>query len=194
MVSVVSATSRVPASRCTVAASSKQNGLRISLTVRNVGCGVTSVGSAAILRCARGRANSPPHHLDVAHRTNLDTAGASPGELGSNPDRLIHVLGFDQIEAAEDFLGFTERAVGDLGLAVADAHRFRRFHTLEHLRLRQLSIPAQLVGVLEAVPHHPVGLRPGQRVVKCRVLVNVTPTPFTEANPTSMLRSWSYRA
>src|SRR6266550_4814816 len=172
MVSVVSATSRVPASRCTVAASSKQNGLRISLWVRNVGCGVTSVGSGAILRRARGRVDSAPHHLDVAHRTNLYAAGAGPGELRGDPDRLIHVPGFDEIKAAEDFLGFTERAVGDLGLAVADAHRFRCFHTLEHLRLREMSVPAQLVGVREAVAHHSIGLRPGQRVVKCRVVVD----------------------
>src|SRR5206468_9629784 len=76
--------------------------------------------------------DSPSDSLDVAHGTHLDAAGASPGKLLRDLDGLINVFRFDEIEASQDLFGFTERAVPDLGAAVADPNGFRsEEHTSE---------------------------------------------------------------
>src|SRR6267378_397107 len=81
---------------------------------------------------ARARVDSPPDHLDVAHGANFDAAGAGPGKLFGDLDGFVHVLRLDQIEASQDFFGFTERPIQDLGAAVADSDGLRRFGAFEH--------------------------------------------------------------
>src|SRR5207302_10606091 len=69
--------------------------------------------------------DSLPHRLDVAHGANLDAAGAGPGKLHRDLNRLVHVFRFDQIEASQDFLGFTKRPIHDPRATVADSDRLR---------------------------------------------------------------------
>src|SRR6059036_3190582 len=66
----------------------------------------------------------PPNGPDVLHRSNLDAAGLDPGELRRDADRLVHVLGLDQVEAREQLLGLGERSIDDGPPPVADAHLF----------------------------------------------------------------------
>src|SRR5207342_3817622 len=44
------------------------------------------------------------HDVDVAHRPHLDAPGGRPGQLRCDPHRFVDVVGFDQVEAAEQFL------------------------------------------------------------------------------------------
>src|SRR2546425_11593612 len=103
----------------------------------------------------RRRAASAPHSRNLTDRTNLDAAGVRPGELPGDLDRLFHILGLDPIETSQNLFGFTERPVGNLGAAVSDPHPFRRFRTLEHLGLREMATPAEVVCVRAATAHHP---------------------------------------
>src|SRR5215469_5637426 len=66
-------------------------------------------------------------------RADFDRSIARAGDLRGNGNRLIEVLRIDQVVAAELFLGFGKRAVGDERFAVADAHRGRSFSPLERV-------------------------------------------------------------
>ena len=101
-----------------------------------------------------------------------------------DPHRLLDVLGFDQVEAAQDFLGLGERAVECGTAAIADAHGLGRRRVLEHLRLQQPSLFAKLVGVRQTAAHHGVELSVWQRVDQRAVRVDqeheLHSSPLTE--------------
>src|SRR5919197_24512 len=82
-------------------------------------------------------AHATAHRTDVADGPDLHTAGARPRELTGDLHRLVDVFSLDQIEAAEHFLGFAERAVGDLGATIPNAYRLGRLSILQHLRFLQ---------------------------------------------------------
>src|SRR5256885_1384865 len=63
---------------------------------------------------------------EVDDRPHLDAAGARRRDPAGDLQRLVQVLGLDQVEPAELLLGLGERAVGGGQLAVADAYRRRR--------------------------------------------------------------------
>src|SRR5439155_6788500 len=106
----------------------------------------------------------PPDGLDVLHRPNLDAAGVGPGALRRDAHRLVQVLGLDQVEAREHFLGLGERSILDRLSAVADAYRLGGGRALEHLGIEQAPVLAQLVGMREAVAHLRIELSLRQRV------------------------------
>ncbi len=111
-----------------------------------------------------GAVDPPPNGLDVPHRSNLHAAGVGPGELRRDADRLVHVLGLDQVEAREHFLRLGKRSIHDRLTAVADAYRLGGRRALEHLGIEQLPVLAQLVGMREAVAHLGVELPLRERV------------------------------
>ncbi len=45
------------------------------------------------------------HGVDVPHGTHLNTSRTRPWELGCNLHCLVHVFGFDQVEARQELLG-----------------------------------------------------------------------------------------
>ncbi len=80
------------------------------------------------LRAASGRrrgADLAAHRVHIADRTHFDAAGPGPGKPAGDLHRLFQAVGLDQVETAEQFAGFGERAVRDIDLAIADAHAAR---------------------------------------------------------------------
>src|SRR6185503_2486983 len=100
----------------------------------------------------------------VPHRAHFDTSRLDPGKLGGDPDRLVHTLGLDDVEAGEQLLGLREGTVHDGPPAAADANRLGGRRGLEHLRIHQRALLAQLGGMLEAITHLRVVL-PGRELV-----------------------------
>src|SRR3546814_788213 len=90
------------------------------------------------------------HCIHVAHWEHLDAGGARPRELRGDAHRFVHVVGLDQVEAAQDLLGLGERAVHYAGAATADAHRLCGVSVLQLLEADQLALGLQLVGVAQA--------------------------------------------
>src|SRR3546814_6184600 len=80
------------------------------------------------------------HLADRAHRPNLDTASARGWNLCGKPERFVEIDRVDQIKPRKLFLGFRKRAVGNLGAAIAHAHRGGGVYGLQ--RLRGKALPA----------------------------------------------------
>jgi hypothetical protein len=102
----------------------------------------------------------------------LPRSRCSPRKLRGDPDRLLHIGGFDEVEAPQHFLRLREGTIHRGHPAASNPHRFRHGGVLEHLRLDQVSILAELVRVREAVAHHRVGPARGQRLVEGGVIVD----------------------
>src|SRR5262249_45056798 len=81
------------------------------------------------------------------------------------PDRLVQVLGLDEVEAAELLLRLGEGAVGRERLAAADAHRRGRARRLKRAAvlvvaaladpLREGAVPLEAAGLLVGGPAVP---------------------------------------
>src|SRR5439155_24380494 len=80
---------------------------------------------------------------------DLDAGVAADWNLAGDFQRLFHVAGFNEHEAAEDLFGLREGAVGDHALAAASANRARRRGALEGGGGDEKSAPGQL-GVIGA--------------------------------------------
>src|SRR5262245_25187479 len=74
-----------------------------------------------------------PDDLDIPNGADLDASGLRPRELRRHTHGLLHVLGLDQVEAAEHFFRFGERSVERRLAAVPDPHRLRVRGIVEHL-------------------------------------------------------------
>src|SRR5437773_2939035 len=58
------------------------------------------------------RAHYPlANRSDVSHGANLDATGVRPRKFRRDPDRFLHVFGFDQVETAEDLFCFGKRSI-----------------------------------------------------------------------------------
>src|SRR5688572_13594861 len=86
--------------------------------------------------------------LVLRDRTHLDAAEARAGNSRGDLDRLIQVLRFDEVIAAELFLGFNERPVGGGNLSVADSDRRRRSGRLQPVARDVVAAFANRVGEL----------------------------------------------
>src|SRR5512147_742548 len=95
----------------------------------------------------RCRSNTLAHCIDVLHRPHFDAAGPRPGKVRCDLERLVHVPGFDQIEAAQDLLGLRERSVVHRLATVTKADGLRRFWILEHPRVEETTFEAHLVAL-----------------------------------------------
>src|SRR5215207_687878 len=72
-------------------------------------------------------------HVHLHDRPDLDRPAADVGDPGGDLDRLVQVLGLDDVEAAELLLGLGERPVGAEGRAVAHPHGGGRRGRLQRL-------------------------------------------------------------
>src|SRR6266404_5696091 len=70
-------------------------------------------------------------HVDFHYWTHFYRAELGAGDSRCDRYRLVQVFRLDQVVAAELFLGLSERAVGDRGLAVAHPNRSRGRRLLE---------------------------------------------------------------
>src|SRR3546814_3246837 len=77
---------------------------------------------------------------DVCSSDLLDTASARGWNLCGKPERFVEIDRVDQIKPRKLFLGFRKRAVGNLGAAIAHAHRGGGVYGLQ--RLRGKALPA----------------------------------------------------
>src|SRR5512146_515836 len=111
-----------------------------------------------------GCSHTLSHCIDVLYGPHLNAAGPRPRKVRRDLERLVHILGFDQIEAAQDLLGFRERSVVHRLATVANADGLRGCRILEHPRVEEMTFDAQLVALREASAHHLVELSFGQSI------------------------------
>src|SRR5579872_1980236 len=96
---------------------------------RGLSGGASAQASAAAAKASSTQAAAPATLIRPASaihrpdRPHLDRTVLGGGDLGGDADRLVQVLGLDQVVAAELFAGLGERAVRGQRLAVADPHR-----------------------------------------------------------------------
>src|SRR4029079_996451 len=105
-----------------------------------------------------GSADALGNGADVAHRANLDATQLRPGKFHGDPNGLVHVVSLDEIEPAEHFFGLGEWTVDRRRLAIADANRLCGGGRLELLRVDEISLAFELLGVLDAPFHRLVEL------------------------------------
>ena len=73
--------------------------------------------------------SSPPRRSSFDHQltggTHFNGAKSGRRDTSSNGLRLLHVSGFDDVEAGDHLFGFRERSVGGARRALANAHTRR---------------------------------------------------------------------
>src|SRR5690606_14003551 len=90
---------------------------------------------------------------EVLDRPDLDAAQTCRWHLRCDPDGLVQVARLDQDVAPKLFLRFHERAVGDMGLAVADTARGRGTHVFEGAGRDIMAVVPELLVVGQRLLH-----------------------------------------
>src|SRR3546814_4356677 len=85
---------------------------------------------------------------DVCSSDLLDTASARGWNLCGKPERFVEIDRVDQIKPRKLFLGFRKRAVGNLGAAIAHAHRGGGVYGLQRLRGRSEEHTSELQSLM----------------------------------------------
>src|SRR5215211_5825227 len=87
--------------------------------------------------------------VEFPERADLDAPEAGRWHLGGDPDRLVEIARFDQVEAAQLFPRLGEGTVGDRQLAVADPDRRGRLHRFQRRRGDVVTALAEFLAVVE---------------------------------------------
>ena len=93
------------------------------------------------------------HFREVRSRTDFERPGFHARVFGHDLDGVIQVAGFEDEDAADLFLRFRVRAVGDGNLAVRPSQGCGGFRALQGFTAREVPIRPQLVVVGEAFPN-----------------------------------------
>ena len=137
-----SASWKSPACRISVAstiARSSRNARATAAETGSAGCApaharsFTASSGTSAPACAR----HPQPLVGRHHRAHLDRPPARHRHPRGLPERLVEVGALQDVVAGQDLLGHRERAVGDLRLSIAHAHRRRALRRMQALDAHQ---------------------------------------------------------
>src|SRR5688572_3420240 len=95
---------------------------------------------------------------EVHHRPHLDRAEPRRRNARRDLDRLVQVLGLDEVVAAQLLLRLGERAIGGRRLPVPHPHRHRGLRRVERIAADVLACLLDVVGEREVLTHDRVRL------------------------------------